>query len=116
MTQEVLDFIVELELVYQERAYLTSKRDMLGAVNRDAEKFKTMMASILLGIIEKWYTTEFVEDNFCDEVTIQKAVDSFNAICNSNVYLNTPLMYSVSISTNFWNDPSIWDDNQPWID
>jgi len=116
MTQEVLDFIVELELVYQERAYLTSKRDMLGAKNRDAEKFKTMIASLLLTTIETWYTTDFVEDNFCAEETIQKAVDSFNSICNSNVYLNIPLTYSVSISTNFWNDLDIWNDLQPWID
>jgi hypothetical protein len=116
MTQEVLDFIIELELAYQERAYLTSKRDMLGAANKDAERFKTTIASLLLGIIEKWYTTVFTEENYCDEETIQKAVDSFNSICNSNVYLNIPLTYSVSISQNFWNDPDIWDDSQTWQD
>jgi len=122
MTQEVLDFIIELEQVFQERSYLTSKRDMLGGKNREAEKAKTMIAAFLLTIIEQWYTTEFTADYLCEETDIQHAVDCFNAICKSNVYLNSTTTYSSSVggvwggTGDFWNDDNIWNDDNVWND
>ena len=121
MTNNFDEFILELENEISKRTYLTSKWDMLGVGNK-GEKFKTVIAILIGNIIYKWFKTEFTEDNFCEEGDILIALETFNAICKSNVWYgidvvnNTDPTYVPTDTANYWNDSEYWQDSEFWID
>lgn len=122
MTNDLSEFLLELENEMNKRTYLNSKWDMLGYKN-NGERFKTIIALSIGDIIYKWYHTDFTgEDNFCDETTIQIALETFNAICKSNVWYGEEVVSHsdpsyVPIDPNhYWNDSEYWQDFSLWQD
>jgi hypothetical protein len=121
MTNSIDEFTLELEDEINKRTYLTSKWDMLGVRNQ-GEKFKTVIAILIGDIINKWYNTEFTEDNFCEEEDILIALETFNAICKSNVWYDINVVdnlepsYSPISTFHYWNDSLYWDDFTIWED
>jgi hypothetical protein len=121
MTNSLSEFTLELEDEINKRTYLTSKWDMLGVRNQ-GEKFKTIIAILIGDIINKWYNTEFTEDNFCEEEDILIALETFNAICKSNVWYDVNVVnheeptYSPIHATHYWDDDLYWDDFTLWED
>lgn len=121
MTNDLSEFLLEVENEMSKRAYLNSKWDMLGYDN-PGEKFKTIVAILLGDIIYKWYNTSFTEDNFCTEEEILIALETFNAICKSNAWYGTEVVQNsdpsyVPVDPNhYWNDSEYWQDFNIWWD